>query len=214
MDQNRLDEILAQLERYVVHLDPDPKGKGPQYFVDLVATIRNHANAVSILETQLSTAKVQAEKQLRGLEETYTIQFNDLLVNDPSVQLMKGSVELKKAAVTSFLKDHKVKIREQTDQVAMVDAVYRAVSLRGRELERTMKAAENQQRSLRLEIRIGAHYGDERETPEPEDDRQLSLLEGDDFERLLNGEHSQYPIGDSVEDLLGIEPGLAEDIKE
>lgn len=162
----RIDSIFTEMEGYVIDLVPDPTSLGPQYFRDQIAVCRNYLNRVSLVASELDRERLAVSSELHRLEALFALEYDSLLANDPRVKSL-SNIEDRKATVGFILRDQRTAINVLKDRLHAVEAVYKVVTLRNRDLTSTMTAIKDQKRAMQSEIRSGAFYGDERipETP-------------------------------------------------
>ena len=161
LTEQRVDEIFAEMDRYVLELANEPGMLGPQYFQDIIATCRGYLNNVSLVVSELNREKLSVSGELRRLEAIYALESDNLLSNDPRVKTL-ASIEDRKATVGFILRDQRIRMNELKDRMHSLDAVGKLVAYRNRELHSTMTAIKDQRRLMQTELATGAFYGDER----------------------------------------------------
>lgn len=161
LTKQRVDDIFKEMDVYVLELANDPTALGPHYFQDIIATCRNYLNKVSLIVTEINRERLAVSAELRKLEAVYALEHDDLLANNERVRYL-ASVEDRKATVNFLLRDQQKQINDLKDQMHQLDAVYKVVSYRNRELHATMAAIKDQRRLVKIEVDSGSFYGDER----------------------------------------------------
>ena len=161
MKIERIKEVYAELEQYLVQLHPDPRSLGPLYLNDLIAKTRNYLNAVSLVQLEVHREKQHLSRDLRAREAAYQLSFDDLLANDDRVRRLP-SIEDRKATVGVFLRDERQAIEGLKAALQDLEFVDKAVRHRHKELTATMSEIKLQRSLIRDEIDTGAMYGDER----------------------------------------------------
>jgi hypothetical protein len=73
-----------------------------------------------------------------------------------------SAIKDRESMVAHILRDRKARIDQLRDQLLSIDAVYKYITHRSRELHSTMDAIKNQRRFMQIEVQTGAFYGDER----------------------------------------------------
>lgn len=189
MKLDRIKEVYAELEQYLVQLHPDPRSLGPLYLNDLIAKTRNYLNAVSRVQLEVHREKQVLSRDLRAQEAAYQLSFDDLLANDDRVRRLP-SIEDRKATVGVFLRDERQGIEALKAALQDLEFVDKAVRHRHKELTATMSEIKLQRSLIRDEIDTGAMYGDERASPHER--RPVAPAFGDDMteeelERLMAG---------------------------
>jgi len=157
----RIQEIYSELEKFVVQLHPDPRSLGPLYLNDLIATTRNHLNAVSRIQLEVHQEKQYLAREIRAHETLLQISSDELLANDERVRRLP-SIEDRKATVAVFLRSERQTIENFKALLQDVEFVEKAVKHRHKELTSTMSEIKLQRSLIRDEIDTGAMYGDER----------------------------------------------------
>lgn len=161
IDDERANVIFEEMDKYVLELSKDPASLGPNYFQDVIATCRNYLNRVSLVVSELNRERLEVSGELRALEAAYELERDDLLANNPQVKTL-SSVEDRKATVGSMLREQRVKINKFKGELHRLDAIYKVVSYRNKELHATMAAIKDQRRLVQIEVDTGSFYGDER----------------------------------------------------
>jgi hypothetical protein len=161
LSEERVDEIFKAMDQYVLELANDPSALGPSYFQDIIATCRNYLNRVSLVVSEINRDRLSVSSELRQLEAAYALEYDEHLANSDRVRYL-ASVEDRKATVNFMLRDQQVRINELKDEMHQLDAVYKVVSYRNRELHATMTAIKDQRRLMKIEVESGSFYGDER----------------------------------------------------
>lgn len=195
LTESRVEDIFRELDSYVFELVEDPTSLGPQYFRDGIAVCRNHLNRVSLILSEIDRDRLAVASELRRKEALFAVDYDNKLANDPVVRAL-SSIDDRKATVNFQLRDLRVEINELKDRHGVLDAVYKAVLFRNRELQATMTALKDQKRVMQDEIRSGSFYGDERAQPPVEDE-----ISADDLARLMSDDE---PAGSADE--AGVEP--------
>lgn len=161
MKLERIQTIYSELEQYVVQLNADPRSLGPQYLNDLIATTRNHLNAVSRIQLEVHQEKQYLSREIRAREAAYQVSADELLANDERVRRLP-SIEDRKATVSVFLRADRLQIDHFKGLLQDIEFVDKAVRHRHKELTSTMSEIKLQRSLIRDEIDTGAMYGDER----------------------------------------------------
>lgn len=161
LTEARVDEILKEMDTYVLELASEPSMLGPQYFQDIIAKCRGYLNKVSLIVSEVNRVKLSVSGELRRLEAVYSLDYDGLLANDDRVKTL-ANIEDRKSTVGFLLRAQRGRINELKDQQHSLDAVGKAVSHRNRELQATMAAIRDQRRLMQTELSTGAFYGDER----------------------------------------------------
>ena len=203
LTDERIDVIFTQMDGYILELANDPNALGPSYFQDIIATCRNYLNRVSLVISELNREKLTVSSELRRLESSYAVEYDNLLANDERVKAL-ASIDDRKATVGFLLKDQKLQINDLKDRMHALDAVSKVVAHRNKELHSTMTAIKDQRRLMQTEIATGAFYGDERvpkaQRPPREPNSGMGLDNGDDdfsVEELEAMLSDSKPEGDS-----------------
>lgn len=216
MKLERIQAIYTELEKYVVQLHPDPRSLGPIYLNDLIATTRNHLNAVSRIQLEVHQEKQYLSREIRAHEAALQISADDLLANDERVRRLP-SIEDRKATVAVFLRAERQTIETFKALLQDVEFVEKAIKHRHKELTSTMSEIKLQRSLIRDEIDTGAMYGDERtHTPTSAGRPYVANPVGEDFseeelEAILNGtkkeaekeevsEKEEAPVTESVKE--------------
>lgn len=165
IEQARIETIFDEMGKYVIDLVPDPASMGPSYIQDLVATCRNHLNKVSLVFSELSREKMALSSQLRAHEASYKLEYDSLMATDEHVKRL-ANIEDRKSTVSHMLRDKQRASHQLKETLHNLEAVYKVVSHRSRELHATMNVIKDQRRMMQTEIQTGAFYGDER-VPKP-----------------------------------------------
>lgn len=161
MKIERVQAIYSELEKYEVTLDPDPVSRGPRYLQGLIATCRNHLNAVSKLLLEVHREKQGLARDLHALEAAFQVSFDDMLANDERVRRLP-SIEDRKSTARVFLRNDLVAIDNTKSFINDLEFVEKAIKHRHRELSATMSEIKLQKSLIQTEIQTGAMYGDER----------------------------------------------------
>jgi hypothetical protein len=161
LTEERVDSIFKEMNSYILELANDPTSLGPLYFQDIIAKCRNYLNRVSLVISELNRDRLEVSSELRKEEAAHSLEYDNLLANDERVRRL-ASVEDRKATVGYLLREEQGRINGLKDQMHQLDAVYKVVSYRNRELHATMAAIKDQRRLIRIEVDTGSFYGDER----------------------------------------------------
>jgi len=161
LTEDRVDAIFKEMDSYILELESDPASLGPQYFQNVIATCRNYLNAVGLVISELNREKLEVSSELRKLEAAYALEHDNLLANNERVRFL-ASVEDRKATVGFMLREEQQEINKLKDRMHQLDAVYKVVNYRNKELHATMTAIKDQRRLIQIEIDSGSFYGDER----------------------------------------------------
>lgn len=189
MNDDRVQEIYASLESYVIELDPNPADRGPGYLQDLISKTRGYLNNTSVFLSQVLHMIHTEEMALDALEAALQIQADELLATDPAVSTLPA-VNDRLAMVNVRLRAERRAITEKKRVVKNLNHVQKVVRHRQKELDNTMAAIRLQRSLLETEIRTGAFYGDEndasRGTRWPQAaSRQVDDVDADEIDRLL-----------------------------
>ena len=161
MLNERVDQIFKEMDTLVIELAADPSCLGPSYFQDLIATCRNYLNRVGLVLSEVDRERLAVRAEERRLEALYDLERDNLLANDSSIKEL-NSIEDRKAATNWRLREQKAALLDVQAKARDLDAVYKAVSYRNKELHATMAAIRDQKRLMVAEVRSGSFYGDER----------------------------------------------------
>lgn len=196
MKLERIQAIYAELDKYEVQLQPDPRALGPQYLNDLIARTRNYLNAVSRVQLEVHQEKQHLARNLRAQEAAYQVSSDELLANDERVRRLP-SIEDRKATVAVFLRDDRQIIERLKSELQDVEYVEKAVRHRHKELTSTMSEIKLQRSLIRDEIDTGAMYGDERTYSDPRKPANPAFgddLSEEELERLLAPTVTEAPL--------------------
>lgn len=213
LTEERVDAIFKEMDSYVLELAHEPGMLGPQYFQDIIAKCRGYLNKVSLVISELNREKLETSSELRRLEAVYSLEYDNLLANDPHVKQL-ANIEDRKSTVGFRLRQQRREINELKDRLHAVDSVYKVVTHRNRELHATMNAIKDQRRLMVTELATGAFYGDERiprhlrPVSEPTGNMMLDEITEEDISSLLD-----EPVNASAtEPVTGVqEPDLVEE---
>lgn len=190
----RIDAIFTEMEGYVIDLIPNPTSLGPQYFRDQIAICRNHLNRVSLVASELDRERLSLSSELMRVEALFALEHDNLLANDKRVKSL-GNIEDRKATVGYILRDQRIQIHDLKDRLHAVEAVYKVVMLRNRDLTATMTAIKDQKKAMQSEIRSGSFYGDERVPNFPAE----AEVSPEELAKLLSDEEAEIEIPQASE---------------
>lgn len=163
IEADRVEEIFKQMDEYVLELSSDAKDLGAQYFQDKISICRNYLNSVSLVVSELNQEKLSISAEIRKLEALYELEYDNLLATDETVRRL-ASIEDRKSTIKHMLRKEKQAIDRLKDNLHAVEAVFKVVNHRSKELHATMNEIRDQRRLIQAEIRSGSFYGDERPT--------------------------------------------------
>lgn len=195
---DRIDAIFEEMNGYVLALASEPGALGPQYFQDIIAKCRGYLNNVSLVISELNHEKLFESSELRKLEATYALDYDNLLANDPAVRSL-ANIEDRKSTVGFLLRAQRIEINEGKDRLHSLDSVYKVVAHRSRELHATMNAIKDQRRLMVTELSTGSFYGDERTSRRRSSDPASSLPMEDISAEDLAAMMSEPAAGETVE---------------
>lgn len=214
LTDERTEAIFKEMDEYVLELANDPSSMGPQYFQNIIATCRNYLNRVSLVVSEVNKERLYVSGELRKLEATYALEYDDLIANDERVRTL-ANIEDRKATAGFLLRDKKRQINELKDLMHILDAVNKLVTFRNKELHSTMTAIKDQRRLLQTEVATGAFYGDERIPRSPNGfgidddvtaDELAALLNDDDSSEEAQGDAQEATEAPKVETKEELEP--------
>lgn len=162
MNIERVRAIYAEIEKYEIQLERDPRSLGPLYLQDTIATCRNYLNLVSRIQLEVHREKQEVSRRLRAAETAYDVAFADVLASDERVRRLP-SIEDRKATANVILRESLSGITALKAELQDLEYVDKAVRHRHRELTSTMSEIKLQRALIRDEIDSGAMYGDERQ---------------------------------------------------
>jgi hypothetical protein len=160
IDDARRDAIFAEMDSYILKLDPSTAG-GSRYFIDKIAICRNYLNNVSLVLSELQKEKLITRSELSKLQTMVEMENATLLATDEHVRRL-ASIKDRESMVLHMQRPKLDRINELKDQILAIDGIMKYVSLRNRELRDTMDSIKNQRRFMQIEVQTGAFYGDER----------------------------------------------------
>lgn len=182
MTPEEVQKIYAQIDQYIVELDPNPAARGPRYMMEQISRTRGYLNSCGVLASKLAQQRHRLMTKLNGLQTAFDVGYNELLVNDNRVTRLPA-IEDRRAMINMIQRDEYAAIQKVKHALTDVEHVEKAVRHRHRELEATMSAIRLQKSLVDIEVRAGGQYGDERD-PEaggvgvPEDDEISNLFDG------------------------------------
>ena len=133
IEEARINQIYEETSSYVIDLAKDPASLGPAYIQETMAQCRLYLNKVSLIFTELSHVKMNISAELRAVEAAFQLDYDDKLANDEHVKRL-ANIEDRKSTVGYMLRDQKKRINTLKDQLHIIDAVYKVVNHRSREL--------------------------------------------------------------------------------
>ena len=189
MEADRISEIYAELDRYVITLESDPASLGPKYLADIIARCRNYLNATSRLIQEVHRERHAVQRELTALTAAYDIESADLLANDDRVRRLPN-IDDRKATVNVLLREKFMAIQKLRSAIENLDTVDKAIRFRHKELKDTMSEIRLQRSLIRDELDTKSFYGDER-VPDGHgassmDVEELDALLGESARRFLS----------------------------
>jgi hypothetical protein len=159
MDEKRVEEIFAYIEKSNLDLDYDPISRGPKFLNNMIAECQNISNEIQKFEREVSKEKMTHERILLKLETEYEMRFNDLMSNDPEVA-KQPSVKDREAKINDMLSDLKGQISRH--RLALTDCghVESVVKSKLRELKDVNRNLRLQIQLVKDEIQLGNAWGD------------------------------------------------------
>jgi hypothetical protein len=204
---DRIQEILAEVDKYEITLAHDPTVLGPKYLQDQIATCRNYTNHVARLVNEVHRASMAVDGDYRRKETAFKIAADELLARHPNVKNLPNIAD-RQAQINLFLRDEHRELEALKNDLRDMQHVEKYVRNKHRELKDTMNDIKLQRSLIRDEIDTGRMYGDERPS-----DRENAYTAGagarpddideDELARMLSGETS-------VEVEASIEPAVPE----
>ena len=220
LTDQRAEAIFKEMDELVLELASDPGSLGPQYFQDMIATCRNYLNRVGLVLTELNRERLWVSSEVRKLEAVYELERDELLSNDSAIKELGSSIEDRKAAVGWRLRESRAVLTQARARLHSLNAVYKVVAFRNKELHATMTAIRDQKRLMTSEIRSGSFYGDERPSARSGDDdgggvtpEELAAMMADDSH--LDAPASSVTNSDATADSLsptGVESATGDEV--
>lgn len=176
MDSDTINKICSDLLQYEIALEKDAASLGPTYLNNIIATCRNHINAVSRILLNVMQEKHSFEALLSAESVLYDAEANELLISEKVRKL--PSIDDRKAAVASLLRNRLQEINSYKLNIQNLEYLEKMVRLRHKELKDTMSEIRLQRSLLRDELDTKSFYGDERD-PDVKRDDDLGIDELD-----------------------------------
>lgn len=158
---DRIQAIYDELEKYVIALDPDPRGRGTAYLQDLIATCRNHLNNIDRILREVHREDHRVATALRLAEVAFQMESDHLLASDESIRRLPN-IEDRRASIAMRLRIQRQAIEALKGEAQDLKFVDKIVRHQHKQLTATMGEIKLQRSIIEAEIRTGAMYGDER----------------------------------------------------
>lgn len=161
MKLERMEAIYAEMGKYVVTLDSDPRSRGPAYMQELIAQCRNYINEIDRILREVHVERHHLARNLRTREAQYKLTSDDLLANDARVKALP-SIQDRLATIAVIQRTDRIEIDRLKGEVDDLDTVDKVVRHQHKQLSATMADIKLQRSLIDVEVRTGAFYGDER----------------------------------------------------
>lgn len=161
MEIDKIKQVYAALDEYVVTLHPDPVTLGPKYLQDTIAKIRNYLNAVSKILLDVGAEKHHLSREIRKHEDVFKIMIDETMASDERVKKQPNIRDREALANTLHVEEFKTIAAMKADFDGLV-LVEKAIRHRHNELRDTMADLKTQKSLIQSEIDTGSMYGDER----------------------------------------------------
>lgn len=183
MTPERVSEIYDMIMGFEIALEKDPTVGGPRQLNSNIAECRNFLNQTTKVLLELAREKHDLQRQLSGAEGVHEVREAELLANDERVRRLP-SISDRQAMVKTMLHEEIQTIRRIKGDIASLEAMNKAVTIRHAELVRTDAQIKTQRAVIRDELDSGAFYGDETEGAAPRG-RKRPVESMEDIDKVL-----------------------------
>ena len=195
MTTERMQQLMADCDKYQLRLANDPTVLGPKYLQDMIATCRNYTNSVVLILGEIRRAKMEIDFDLRRKDTAFKIAADELLAKNPVVRNLPN-IKDRQSQINIILKDEHREVMTLQNDLLDLEHIEDFVQVRYRELKDTMKEIYTQRGLIRDEIQTGTMYGDERSTAmggpasleaayTPGHSTKMEGVDEDEIERML-----------------------------
>jgi len=203
MDVKQIQEIYDEIsaDAFLIELDPDPQGRGPNYLQEKVYECRKRLNRVSFIFSRVNQEQHALASELRAEEAVFAAESDELLANDERIRRMP-SIEDRRALINVELRERYQTIDGLKAQILDLSHVEKVVKHRHQELKSSMTDIRTQRSLIKDSLATGAFYGSEdtgSESPgigvdDEQEESYVALLDsfGEDADEFsLEGDESE-----------------------